>query len=87
MKSKRFLKGPDVDERYGIDNRTRRNWIEAGLLPPPMVINGNMYFDEDLLEEFERKQTVTPTTPWKDRLGKLRRGISKSTEPTPPDAA
>lgn len=84
---KRYLKGPDVDERYDISHRTRKSWVEKGLLPKPMIRNGVEFYAEDELLEHERRDTAAPTARWKDRHGKLRRGNPKSTEPTPPDAA
>ena len=45
-----------VSRRYGVSRRTVVRWVEAGILPTPVMINRRMYFDEDELEEFERQR-------------------------------
>jgi hypothetical protein len=41
--------------RYGVVGRTIDRWTEAGILPPPLVINRRRYWDEEELEQRERE--------------------------------
>jgi hypothetical protein len=71
---KTYLRGKDVDERYRICARTRKNWVAQGLLPKPVIRNGAEFYAEDELDECDRRDKVDPVTPWKSRGTKLRRG-------------
>jgi predicted site-specific integrase-resolvase len=36
--------------------RTIDRWLEQGILPPPLIINGRRYWDEQQIEERERER-------------------------------
>ena len=38
-----------VCARYGISDRTVDRWVEAGVLPKPIYINGRRYWDAEEL--------------------------------------
>jgi hypothetical protein len=40
-------------ERYNRSDRTLDRWVELGLLPPPIYINGYRYWDEGDLDRFD----------------------------------
>jgi hypothetical protein len=42
----KYLRGRDVDARYDICARTRKNWVTQGLLPKP-VISARVHGGED----------------------------------------
>jgi predicted DNA-binding transcriptional regulator AlpA len=44
-----------VCERYSITDRTVDRWLEAGVLPPPVRINGLRYWRQRELEQHERQ--------------------------------
>ena len=58
--ARRFLRGPEVDARYGISPMTRWRWQRNPKLnfPKPIVINGRKYWRELALEEFERARAL-----------------------------
>jgi DNA-binding transcriptional MerR regulator len=41
--------------RYGVVGRTIDHWTEAGILPPPLVINRRRYWNQEELERRERE--------------------------------
>ena len=43
-------------ERYDVVVRTIDRWLEQGILPPPLIINGRRYWDEQQIEERERER-------------------------------
>ena len=45
-----------VAEKYGVCGETVNRWIKAGILPPPLWINGVRYFDEAELENRDRER-------------------------------
>jgi DNA-binding transcriptional MerR regulator len=42
-----------VCERYNISDRTVDRWLESGILPPPVRINGLRYWRQRELEQRE----------------------------------
>lgn len=48
-------------ERYSVVTRTIDRWTAAGILPPPLVINGYRYWDEGEVEQRERERMLSPT--------------------------
>lgn len=54
--TKRKLNTRAVCGRYGVCNETIRRWTEAGILPPPMWINGLKFWDEEELEARDRER-------------------------------
>jgi predicted DNA-binding transcriptional regulator AlpA len=44
-----------VCERYSITDRTVDRWLENGILPPPIRINGLRYWRQHELEQVERE--------------------------------
>jgi MerR HTH family regulatory protein len=46
--------------RYSVVDRTIDRWLDRGLLPAPLIINGRRYWDETELEEFERARMGQP---------------------------
>ena len=50
----RKLNSRALQQRYGVVTRTIDRWVEAGVLPPPMVINKIRYWDEAELEARDR---------------------------------
>jgi predicted DNA-binding transcriptional regulator AlpA len=44
-----------VCERYNITDRTVDRWLESGILPPPVRINGLRYWRQRELEQRERE--------------------------------
>ena len=54
-KSKRMLPTRSVCERYNITERTVDRWLENGILPTPVRINGLRYWPERELEQRERE--------------------------------
>jgi DNA-binding transcriptional MerR regulator len=51
-----------LQERYSVTDRTIDRWLAAGILPPPMRINGRKYWDEKEIEERERER-MAPREP------------------------
>ena len=51
-RSRRFLTGPAVRERYGnCTETTRARWVRKGLVPPPTFVHGTRRFwDEAALD-------------------------------------
>jgi predicted DNA-binding transcriptional regulator AlpA len=45
-----------LQERYSVVDRTIDRWIQTGVLPQPMRINGRKYWDEAEIEERERER-------------------------------
>src|SRR6266516_733687 len=41
-------------ERYDVVVRTIDRWLGQGILPPPLIINGRRYWDEEEIERCER---------------------------------
>jgi DNA-binding transcriptional MerR regulator len=41
--------------RYNVTNRTVDRWVESGILPPPVRINGLRYWSQRELEQRERE--------------------------------
>jgi DNA-binding transcriptional MerR regulator len=53
----RKLRTAQVRKRYGdICQRTVDRWVANGTLPPPEIINGRRYFDEEKLNRKERER-------------------------------
>jgi predicted DNA-binding transcriptional regulator AlpA len=52
----RKLTTPLLCARYSVSDRTIDRWIESGILPRPMMINGRRYWDEADIEQMERKR-------------------------------
>ena len=52
---KRRLQMHSICERYDIVSRTVDRWVERGILPPPLIINGRRYWDEAEIEQRERE--------------------------------
>lgn len=46
-KNKRREAWKKYAERRGVSTRTLDRWVEAGIIPPPDVINGRKYIDPD----------------------------------------
>jgi DNA-binding transcriptional MerR regulator len=46
-------------QRYDVSARTIDRWLDAGILPPPMVVNHRRYWDEDELEQLERERMAS----------------------------
>jgi hypothetical protein len=44
-----------VCERYSITHRTVGRWLDSGILPPPVRINGLRYWRQRDLEQRERE--------------------------------
>jgi predicted site-specific integrase-resolvase len=59
-KKKRLLPTRSICERYDIVDRTVDRWVEAGVLPPPLVIRGRRYWHEDEIEARERAGMKPP---------------------------
>jgi hypothetical protein len=53
--SKRLLPITPVCARYNVVSRTIDRWVEADILPAPLVINRRRYWDEEELERRERE--------------------------------
>jgi hypothetical protein len=56
---RKFLSGRKVEQRYDIDEETRRRWQKNPKLDfpkPAMVINGRPKWDEEALVKWERKR-------------------------------
>jgi len=51
----RMLPTRQVCARYGITDRTVDRWLESGILPPPLRINGLRYWRQRELEQRERE--------------------------------
>jgi predicted site-specific integrase-resolvase len=51
---KRLLPTRAICERYSVVDRTVARWVEAGVLPAPLVIRGRRYWHEDEIEARER---------------------------------
>jgi DNA-binding transcriptional MerR regulator len=51
---KRLLPTRALRARYGRCTKTIGRWVEQGILPPPVRINGNRYWYEHDLEKLER---------------------------------
>jgi hypothetical protein len=60
-KSRRYLTGVQVDERYQISSRTRKNWVARKILPPPVVIHNREYYDENALDALDAERTLQIT--------------------------
>ena len=59
MSQKKFLTTKDVCNRYGRSGRSVDRWVESGVLPKPIYINGQRYWDEaDLDERDEARKAV-----------------------------
>jgi hypothetical protein len=59
--SRRMITIRALCKRYGdICTRTADRWLEAGILPQPMRINGIRYWDLDELEQIERERMTRP---------------------------
>jgi predicted DNA-binding transcriptional regulator AlpA len=50
----RMLPTRSVCERYDVTDRTVDRWVEKGILPPPVRINGLRYWHQHELEQRER---------------------------------
>jgi hypothetical protein len=57
-KSRRYLTGVQVDERYQVSSRTRKNWVARKILPAPVVIHNREYYDEDALDALDAARTL-----------------------------
>jgi predicted DNA-binding transcriptional regulator AlpA len=44
-----------VCERYSITDRTVDRWLDSGILPPPVRINGLRYWRQSELKQSERE--------------------------------
>jgi predicted DNA-binding transcriptional regulator AlpA len=54
-KPTRKLSTRALRERYGVCDMTIKRWIESGVLPrPEMTINRLKYWDESVIEQYER---------------------------------
>jgi hypothetical protein len=59
--AKKYLRGPDVDARYGgINPRTRKAWVLNGNLPKPVIRGGIEYYDEAELDECDARDKAAP---------------------------
>jgi len=47
-------------ERYDVVPRTIDRWLAAGILPPPMRINGLRYWSEDEIERRDQERLAAP---------------------------
>jgi len=59
--SRRLIPTRAVCARYGVVDRTIDRWVADPKLgfAQPIYINNRRYFDEEQLEEFERRRRVT----------------------------
>lgn len=55
----RMLPTRSVCERYNITDRTVNRWLEKGILPTPVRINGLRYWRQHELERRERELLST----------------------------
>lgn len=56
-----YLRGRDVDERYGVCPATRRRWAELGLIPPPVRIGKTLFWHRATLLAWEAaRREATP---------------------------
>lgn len=55
--TKTYIPGPHVDRRYKVCSRTRNRWKKDPKLgfPQPMIINNREFYEEDELDEFDRR--------------------------------
>ncbi|ULR46105.1 helix-turn-helix domain-containing protein [Rhizobium sp. K102] len=53
--AKQFITRPQVRTRYNISDMTISRWIRAGRLPEPAQFAHRHYFDEDELDEADRR--------------------------------
>jgi predicted site-specific integrase-resolvase len=56
MRPEKLLPTRSLCARYDVASRTVDRWIQAGILPPPVVINHRRYWRESELEENERSR-------------------------------
>jgi DNA-binding transcriptional MerR regulator len=52
----------ELTERYAVTGRTIDRWLDAGILPRPMRINGVRYWDAAELDEFDRVRMAARET-------------------------
>ncbi|NEJ06249.1 MULTISPECIES: helix-turn-helix transcriptional regulator [Rhizobium] len=53
---KRYLTQPQLKERYGgISDMTVWRWVRLGRISPPALYGNRNYFDEDELDEADRR--------------------------------
>ena len=57
---KRKLTSRMLCEWYNVCTRTIDRWTAAGILPPPMVINGYRYWDEQQVEQMDDARNTKP---------------------------
>jgi hypothetical protein len=50
----RCLTARQLGERYHVVIRTLDRWLQRGILPPPIIINGRRYWDEAEIMQRER---------------------------------
>ena len=60
--SKRKLRARALCERYDVTGRTIDRWVQAGILPKPMVINHARYWDEDEIDRRDRERMAETNT-------------------------
>jgi DNA-binding transcriptional MerR regulator len=54
----KWLPAQAVASRYGVSDRTVDRWVEAGVLPKPMYIQGRRYWDEaELAQRDQARKT------------------------------
>ena len=53
---KRKLTTRHLCDRYGVCAMTIDRWTKADILPPPMMINGIRYFDEDEVDARDQER-------------------------------
>jgi predicted DNA-binding transcriptional regulator AlpA len=74
----RMLPTRSVCKRYEITDRTVDRWVENGILPPPLRINGLRYWPERELEQRERDfQRSRETKAAKPGLGPQSPGLAR----------
>ena len=56
-----YLTAPQLDRRYNKCRKTIDRWIEQGILPRPVVINGRWHWLRSELEQHERERIAATT--------------------------
>jgi predicted site-specific integrase-resolvase len=55
-RARRNVNSRTLKERYPVCDRTISRWVQAGILPKPVVINGRRYWNEAELDERDRER-------------------------------
>jgi hypothetical protein len=59
--SKKYLNTRAVCTRYGnVSDRTIDRWVATGDLPPPIYIQRQRYWDQDVLDARDKARRATP---------------------------